>query len=92
MTLNDATATKSRTGYITISANFPILWASKLQTLVTLSTIQVECVALRTATREAIIFMIFLSNIDSKGISNTTAIPDILLRNLRTGKNSKDNI
>ena len=50
----DSTAAKSRTGYVFTFGSCPILWASKLQTEITLSTMEAEYVALSAAMREFI--------------------------------------
>ena len=44
----------SRTGYIICYANCPIIWGSKLQTEIALSTAEAEYIALSQALREAI--------------------------------------
>ena len=53
----DSTSTKSRTGYVIRYAGCPILWASKLQTTISLSSTEAEVVALSSATREVIPLM-----------------------------------
>eukprot|EP00957_Ditylum_brightwellii_P211959 15366807-Ditylum_brightwellii.AAC.1 len=75
--MTDATNAKSRTGYIITYANWPMLWASKLQTLATLSTIEAEYVALSIVVREAIVVMNFLKEIETKGITKANTIADI---------------
>ena len=44
----------SRTGYLITFANYPIIWASKLQTEITLSTTESEYAAFSTALRDII--------------------------------------
>jgi hypothetical protein len=39
----------SQTGYAICLANFPVLWKSKMQTEIALSTMEAECVALSTS-------------------------------------------
>ena len=51
---DEPTSVMSRTGYVITYANCPIIWASKLQTEVTLSTTEAEYVALSQAMREAV--------------------------------------
>eukprot|EP00957_Ditylum_brightwellii_P162091 12340815-Ditylum_brightwellii.AAC.1 len=75
--MHDDITAKSRTGYIITYAGCPILWASKLQSLVTLSTTEAEYVALSRAAREAIVLMNFLQEIQDKGIAKTNYTPDI---------------
>jgi hypothetical protein len=49
-----ATAVKSRTGYAILFANCPVLWVSKLQTEVALSTTEAKNIALSKAMRNLI--------------------------------------
>jgi hypothetical protein len=51
---HDATTAKSRTGYLLQYAGCPIIWASKLQTEITVSSTEAEYIALSTAMREVI--------------------------------------
>ena len=53
----DPRACLSRTGYVIFYANCPIIWQSKLQTTIALSTTEAEYVALSTAMRDVIYFM-----------------------------------
>ena len=53
----------SRTGYVIKYANCPIMWASKLQTEITLSSTEAEYVALSQAMREVIPLMNLLNEI-----------------------------
>eukprot|EP00957_Ditylum_brightwellii_P196772 14991626-Ditylum_brightwellii.AAC.1 len=60
--MDDVSTSKSRTGYIITYAGCHILWASKPQTLVTLSTAEIEYVALSMTPREAIVLVIIIRN------------------------------
>lgn len=51
---HDPTLCRSRTGYVIMYANCPVLWASKLQTEIALSTVEAEYIALSTSLRELI--------------------------------------
>jgi hypothetical protein len=51
---NDPSTAKSRTGYVIMFAGCPLVWASKLQTEIALSSTKVEYIALSTATREIV--------------------------------------
>ena len=53
----DASSVYSRTGYVIMFANCPIMWVSKLQTEVALSTTEAEYIALSQAMRDVIPFM-----------------------------------
>jgi hypothetical protein len=48
---DDPTAVKSRTGYIITIGGTPVIWSSKLQTEIALSTCEAEYIALSTAMR-----------------------------------------
>ena len=58
--MNDPSTAKSRTGYIISYAGCPIVWASKLQTEVVLSTTESEYVGLSESLRIAIVMMSLL--------------------------------
>ena len=53
----DSSTAKSRTGYFISFANCPIIWISKLQTQVALSTTEAEYIALSQSLRDAIPLM-----------------------------------
>jgi hypothetical protein len=59
---------KSRTGYVIMFAGCPLIWASKLQTEIALSSTEVEYIALSTATREIIPLMEFMKEAKENGI------------------------
>ena len=50
----DVSTAKSRSGYVIMYANCPVLWESKLQTMLALSTTEAEYMALSQALRETI--------------------------------------
>jgi hypothetical protein len=50
----DPVRVKSRTGYVILLANCPLVWASKLQTEIATSTLEAEFIALSTGMRELI--------------------------------------
>jgi hypothetical protein len=51
---DDPNSVKSRTGYVITFANCPVLWVSKLQTEIALSTTEAEYIALSQAMRDLI--------------------------------------
>jgi hypothetical protein len=51
---SETTSVKSRTGFVILFANCPVLWVSKLQAEVALSTTEAECIALSQAMRDLI--------------------------------------
>jgi hypothetical protein len=50
----DPVSVKSRTGYVIFFSEVPLLWVSKLQTLIALSTMEAEYVALSQSMRDLI--------------------------------------
>ena len=65
--LYDTSTEKSRTGYVTMFADCPIVWCSKLQTLVALSSTESYHVALSEYLREVIYNVQFLHKLNEKG-------------------------
>jgi hypothetical protein len=65
----DPRACLSQTGYIIFYANCPIIWQSKLQTTIALSTTEAEYVALSTAMRDVIYFMNLIDEMKNFGIT-----------------------
>jgi hypothetical protein len=63
----DPNSAKSRTGYIIMYHGCPILWASRLQSMFTLSTTEVEYVALSTTLRDVILVMYLLQEMQEHG-------------------------
>ena len=50
----DPTCAKSRTGYLILFINFPLIWKSNLQTQIALSTMEAKYIALSESIRELI--------------------------------------
>jgi histone deacetylase 1/2 len=65
---NDPSTAKSRTGYVIMFAGCPLVWASKLQTEIALSSTEAEYIALSTATREIIPLIAFLKEAKERGV------------------------
>ena len=65
----DPRACLSRTGYVIFYANCPIIWSSKLQTTIALSTTEAEYVALSTSMRDVIYFMNLIDEMKKFGIN-----------------------
>ena len=61
---NDADTVYSRTGFVIQYANCPVLWVSKLQTEIALSTAESEYIALSQALRETIPLMNLMREVD----------------------------
>jgi hypothetical protein len=65
---DDIDTAKSRTGCIIMFAGCPLIWSSKLQTEIALSSTKVEYIALSTTMREVIHLIDFLQEAKMKGI------------------------
>jgi hypothetical protein len=65
---SDPSTAKSRSGWIVFYAGCPIIWASKLQTQVALSTTEAEYISLSSSLRDVIPIMSLISEIKSRGI------------------------
>ena len=63
---NDPSTAKSRSGWVVFYANCPIIWASKLQTQVALSTTEAEYIAMSMALRDVIPIMFLLQEMRHK--------------------------
>ena len=60
---SDSSSLYSRTGFVIFYAGCPVLWASKMQTEIALSTAESEYIALSTALRDVIPFLNLLQEI-----------------------------
>ena len=66
----DSSTAKSRSGFIIYFAKVPILWTSKLQTQIALSTTEAEYMALSSALREAIPLIELVKEMREKSIAS----------------------
>ncbi len=57
--LDDPATARSRMGYVINFADCPMVWASKLQTEIALSTTEVEYIALSTSTGDIPPYFVF---------------------------------
>ena len=64
---HDPMSTHSRTGFVISYAGCPILWKSKLQSIIALSTAEAEYIALSTALREVISIIHLLDYLKQQG-------------------------
>jgi hypothetical protein len=62
---SDAENVLSRTGYVIMYANCPILWVSRLQTKIALSTADAEYIALSQALRDVISLITLLKEVNT---------------------------
>jgi hypothetical protein len=70
---SDRNCARSRTGWITCLGETPLLWKSKLQTCVTLSTLEAEYVALSDCLRTVVWLKSMLIEVsDAIGLDNNT--------------------
>jgi Reverse transcriptase (RNA-dependent DNA polymerase) len=74
---SDSDTARSRTGYVIHYAGCPIVWASKLQTQIALSTTEAEYIALSTALRETIPLMELVRELHDNGFNFTATTPTI---------------
>ena len=75
VTADDSTFAKSRTGYVIKYAGCPILWNSRLQTVIALSSTEAEVIALSEATREVLPLMRLAKELDEKGFGYAATTP-----------------
>ena len=61
---NDADNVMSQTGFVILYVNCPLLWSSKLQTEIPLSTAESEIISLSSALREVIPLMTLMEEIN----------------------------
>ena len=77
----DPSSCLSRTGYVITCANCPIVWASKMQTTIALSTTEAEYVALSTALRDVIYLIHLTEEFQKHDINvNNGAKPNVTCR------------
>jgi hypothetical protein len=63
----DPDTARSRTGYVILYASCPVIWASKLQTEIALSTIEAEYLAISPATCEVLPLMELIQEMQERG-------------------------
>ena len=61
-------------------AGCPIVWASKMQTLIALSTTEAEYIALSTALREVIGIMNLIDELKERGFDLNAGVPKVVCR------------
>jgi hypothetical protein len=71
----DESTARSRTGYLLKYANCPIVWASKMQTEVALSSTESEYIALSQSLREVIPMIEFIKELTTAGIKFNIGVP-----------------
>ena len=83
---HDPLSTRSRTGFVITYAGCPILWKSKIQSLVALSTTEAEYIALSTALRDVIHIINLMTDIQSNGFPLHGCTPKIKCRTFEDNK------
>jgi hypothetical protein len=73
----DPSTAKSRSGYVILFAGCPIMWSSKLQTQIALSTTEAEYIALSQSLRDTIPLMQLLQEFKSKGFHTVSTVPKV---------------
>ena len=74
---HDVSTAKSRTGYVITFAGCPILWASRIQTQIALSTTEAEYISLSESLRSAIPLMNLLNEIKAHGHDIVSQTPRV---------------
>ena len=76
----DPDIARSRTGYVILYASCPVIWASKVQTEIALSTTEAEYLAISTATREVLPLMELIQEMQSQGFGLQATTPHLHCR------------
>ncbi len=76
----DHSTAKSQSGWITFYAGCPIIWNSKLQMQVALSTTEAECIALSQSLRNVIPIMQLLEEMKSHGFEVICTSPHVFCK------------
>ncbi len=71
----DPATAKSRSGWYVFYAGIPIIWASKLQTQIALSTTEAEYIALSCALRDVIPIMQLVNEVKNRGFKVICTAP-----------------
>ena len=77
MAMDDPRTARSRTGFCISYAGCPIVWTSKVQTEIALSTTEAEYIALSTAMRDVIPIMELIEEATKYGIPMNTVKPEV---------------
>ena len=80
LSAGDPLSCHSRTGFVMSYAGCPILWKSKVQSLIALSTTEAEYIAHSSVLREVISLIQLLEDLQSHGLPIHTSTPKITCR------------
>lgn len=83
---HDPLSSHSRTGFVILYAGCPIIWASKMQQLIALSTTEAEYIALSTALRDVIYVINLLDDLRAHGFNVHHPTPKITCRTFEDNK------
>jgi hypothetical protein len=78
--MEDINTARSRSGYLITYAACPLVWASKMQTEIALSTTEAKYLSLSTALREVIPLIELLTELKKKVDTNIINLPDVHCR------------
>ena len=79
-TSHDPLSATSRTGFVITFAGCPIVWGSRMQSLIALSTTEAEYIALSTALREVLAIMNLVNELKLRGIDIPIDTPKVRCR------------
>jgi Reverse transcriptase (RNA-dependent DNA polymerase)/GAG-pre-integrase domain len=74
---NDQSTARSRSGYVVKYSNCPIIWASKLQTEIALSSTESEYISLYQSLREVLPLMRLVEELSEAGFHVHTGTPEV---------------
>jgi len=74
---DDPSTAKSRTGFIISYASCPIIWSSRMQTTIALSTTEAEYIALSTALRDVLPLMRLVREMKDSGFDLAVEAPTV---------------
>jgi hypothetical protein len=80
----DPSTAKSRSGWIVFYIECPIIWASKLQSQVAMSTTEAEYIPMSQSLRDVLPIMFLVNEIKTCGFTVISTIPNVFCMSLRT--------
>jgi hypothetical protein len=76
----DPSMAKSRSGWIVFYAGCPVIWASKLQSQVAMSTTEAEYITMSQSLRDVLPIMFLVNKIKTHGFNVISTIPNIFCK------------
>ena len=77
---HDPSTAKSRSGWIVFYAGCPVIWASKLQSQVALSTTEAEYIAMSQSLRDVLPIMFLIAEIKERGFRVIATVPNVFCK------------